>query len=125
MGKLLLLLSFMCLVFLGFGVVLYPQNSVFWLASGSSMYQHVRELLALVLVVQLVTRPPRHVWVRLLSGAIAVTTGIWAIEATYASQMPLLDSLSFLGASIAIGVTALERKPKTLRQLSLDYKALA
>jgi hypothetical protein len=125
MGKLLLLLSFMCLVFVGFGVVLFPQNSVFWLASGSSMYQHIRELLALVLVVQLVTRPPRHVWVRILAGAVAIGVGIWSIQATYSNQMLLLDSLSFLASSIAIGVTALERKPKMLEQLASDYKMLA
>lgn len=110
MRKLLLLLSLGVLVFLSVATTLFPQNTIFWLASSASMYQHLRELLAFVLVLQLATRPPRHVWARILSGAIALAVGVWVVEATYAYQMLGLDSLSLLGASIAIGVTALERK---------------
>ena len=110
MGKLLLLLSFGILVFLSVSAALSPQNLMFLFASTSSTYQHVRELLAFVLMMQLVTRPPRHVWIRVLSGTMALAAGIWTIDATYFGQMLALDSLAFLGASIAIGVTALERR---------------
>ncbi|HVC36318.1 MAG TPA: hypothetical protein VNE40_02630 [Candidatus Dormibacteraeota bacterium] len=110
MGKLLLFLSFVIIVFLSVGAVLYPQNPIFLLASTNSIYQHVRELLAFVLILQLVTRPPRHVWIRVLSGTIALSAIIWTIDATYVGQMLPLDILAFLGASIAIGVTAIERR---------------
>ena len=110
MGKLLLFLSLVILVFLSVSAALYSQNIMFLFASAGSFYQHVRELLAFVLILQLVTRPPRHAWIRVLSGSVALATGIWDINATYVGRMLPLDSLAFLGASIAIGVTALERR---------------
>jgi hypothetical protein len=125
MGKMLLLLSLVCLAILSIGTGLFPQNPDFWLASGASTYQHIRELLAVVLTLQLITRPPRHIWLRMLSGAVAVTVGVWSIEATYANHMLLFDTLCFLSASVAIGVTALERKAATLGVLSSNKKAFA
>ena len=63
---------------------------------------------------QLTTSPPRHMWFRVISGAIAIAVGAWAIEATYYNQMLSLDTLSFLGTSVAIGVSALEHKANIL-----------
>ncbi|HUD10745.1 MAG TPA: hypothetical protein VMR28_03690, partial [Candidatus Saccharimonadales bacterium] len=64
MGKLLLILALFALIILSIGTFLFPQNPDFWLASGASMYQYIRGLLALIVVLQLTTRPPRHVWLR-------------------------------------------------------------
>jgi len=125
MGKLLLFLSLGILVFLSVSAALFPQNLMFLFASASSTYQHIRELLAFVLILQLVTRPPRHAWIRVLSGTIALAAGIWAIDATYIGQMLLLDSLAFLGASIAIGVAALERRIITPTTWLVGNKVLA
>ena len=122
MGKLLLFMSFVILVFLSGSVALFPQNPMFLLASTSSIYQHVRELLSFILLLQLVTRPPRHVWIRVLSGTIALASGIWTIDATYLGQILPLDSLAFLGASIAIGVTALEHRIIPLTSLLAGNK---
>lgn len=98
---------------------------MFLFASTSSTYQNVREVLAFVLIMQLVTRPPRHAWIRVLSGSIALAAVIWTIDATYTGQMLPLDSLAFLGASIAIGVTALERRVITPTTWLAGNKALA
>ena len=125
MGKLLLLLSFGILMFLSVSAALFPQSIMFLFASTSSTYQHVRELLAFVLMLQLVTRPPRHVWIRVLSGTIALAAGFWTIDAMYIGQMLLLDSLAFLGASIAIGVAALERRIITPTTWLAGNKVLA
>ena len=125
MGKMLLLLSLVCLVILFIGSGMFPQNPDFWLASGASTYQHIRELLAIVLTLQLITRPPRHVWFRMLSGAIAVTVGVWSIEATYAYHMLPLDTLCFIGVAVAIGITALERKAAILGVLLSNKNAFA
>ena len=57
---------------------------------------------------QLTTRPPRYMWFRLLSGSLAIAFTIWTVQQTLNYNMQLLDSLSFLAASIAIGVSALE-----------------
>ena len=113
MGKILLVLSLISLLLLGVGTTFYPGDPVFWLASGSSAYQHIREILSFVLVLQLLTRPPRHLLFRLLAGVLALAAGSWTIEATYASHMAIFDSLCFLSAAFAIGITALERKAVT------------
>ena len=108
MGKLLLLLSCSCLLLLLFGTAAFPDSPGFWLASAAPSYEHVRSLLAFVLLVQLVTRPPRHLAFRVACGIVAAAVATWAIQETYAAQMLLLDSLSLLAAATAIGVTALE-----------------
>ena len=110
MGKLLLLLSFVIITILFLGTSFAPQNPDFWLASSASMYQHIREVVALVLALQLVTQPPRHIGLRLIAGTIAIGVGVWALEATYTSSMPLLDTFSFLGSAFAIVAAALERR---------------
>lgn len=124
MGKMLLLFSLVCLAILYFGTAFFGQSPAFWLASSASSYQHVREMLALVLVLQLTTRPPRHIWFRILSGTVALAVGTWAIEATYSNQMMFLDTLCFVGAAIAIGVTALERKTNVSLAIMPTNKAL-
>lgn len=125
MGKVLLFLSLACLLILSFGTALVPNNAAFWLASGSSLYQHVREGLAIILLLQLGTRPPRHVWFRMLSGVVAVAAGVWAVKATYDYQMLYLDTMAFLGAAAAIGVTALERKPRAAGITASKKRAIA
>jgi hypothetical protein len=110
----LILLSLVGLVFLSVGTFLYTQNPIFWLASGAPIYQYLRVLLSLVLVMQLTTHPPRHLWFRIVSGAIAAAVGIWAVESTYYNNMLSLDTLSLLGASIAIGISAIEHKANIL-----------
>ena len=125
MGRTLLLLSLVILTTLFLGTAVTPQNPAFWLASGAPMYQHIREILALVLMLQLTTRPPRHLSLRMFSGAIAVAIGIWSIEATYSYHMLFLDTLCFISASVAIGVTALERKANTLVVMPSSKRALA
>lgn len=108
MAKLLLLLSFICLVTLALGTSQLPNDPTFWLAAQSPLFQHVREALAGVLLVQLVTRPPRHLIFRLMTGILSLGVAAWAVNATLAGQMMVLDSLSLLAAALAIGVTSLE-----------------
>jgi len=93
---------------------MFTQNPMFWLASTMPAYQYLRESLVLVLVMQLTTSPPRHMWFRIISGAIAVALAIWSVQETYNNQMQLLDSLSFLATSVAIGISALEHKVSIL-----------
>jgi hypothetical protein len=108
MGKLLLFLSFLSLLLLAVGTAFYPNNELFYLASTAPKIQYIREALSAVLFLQLVTHPPRSFWFRTLTGALALGVGGWSLVSTYSGTMPLLDSLSLLGAALAIGVTALE-----------------
>jgi hypothetical protein len=109
MGKSAVLLSLIAIAIVGFGVMLAPQSSLFWLATGGPTYQHVRIVIAAVLAIQLVTNPPRHVWFRILAGTLAVVTGVWVVQQTSNYHMQLLDTLAFLGASFGIFATSLER----------------
>jgi len=108
MGKLLLLLAFVCLTSLTIGTALFPQSAAFWLASGGIGYTLVRTALGAVLLVQFFTDPPRHVYFRILAGLLATAVGGWALSATFSNEMELLDSLSLLASAAAIGCAALE-----------------
>lgn len=110
MGKLLIFLSIVILAMMSIGASVSPQNPMFLLASVTATYQHIREVLIAVLAIQFVTRPPRHVWFRILAGLIATVATVWTIQQTYSYHMQLFDALSILGASVAIIITALERK---------------
>lgn len=108
MRRLLLLLAALVLCLLAYGTAYYPNFASFWLASGEPVYQIVRVVLAAALFIQFVTHPPRNMYFRILCGFIAVTTASWAIEQSLAYHMLYADTLSFIGASIATGITALE-----------------
>ncbi len=109
MGKLLLFLSIVFLTLLSVGTTTAPDNSAFWLASGSMFYQAIRDVLGLVLIIQLLTTPPRQVWFRLLTGAASISTFVWVVYETYMFRMFALDGLAFMTAAIAIAIAALEQ----------------
>ncbi len=118
-----MVLSFVCLVLISVGTLLSPQSPLFWLASPSTDYQDVRLLLAIILVLQLATRPPRHLWFRVVSGMIASLVGFWAINQTSSIQMLALDSFSIFGACLAILVTSLETNTDKLQTaVQLPYE---
>jgi len=111
MTKILVLLAVIGLLFLTLGVYLFPGSTAFWLASMSGGYQAVRVVLAGLLLIDLATNPPRSRIFRALSLVVATAVSTWVLRATYANNMQVLDSLSLLGASFAIAVTALELRP--------------
>lgn len=123
MGKTLLFFCLLILAFVGIGVIIAPQNSLFLLASGSGAMQQLRIVIGTILAIQLATRPPRHVWFRLLAGSVAAFTGVWAVEQTYHYHLQLLDSLAFLAASFAIFAAALERNTST-RPVTIHNKVI-
>ena len=111
MGKVLLLLSFLSLIILILGKALVPNSEILLLASGSGIYQHVRELVASIVFLQFISPPPRHIVFRVLSGIVALSVGSWAIESTLNGLMPFLDTFSLLASASAISVAALEVRP--------------
>lgn len=94
---------------LSVGTTTAPDNSAFWLASGATLYQVVRDGLAVILIIQLLSTPPRQVWFRILTGAISIGTFIWVIYESYMFRMFALDGLAFMTAAISIAITSLER----------------
>jgi len=109
MGKILLFLSLASIVFLGYGVHTAPYSELFLLASNANNVQHVRILVGIILAIQLVTRPPRHIWFRIVAGSIAVFTGFWTIAMSYTYHLQLLDMFAFMAAACAMFATSLER----------------
>lgn len=109
MGKSVLFMSLVMLSVIGIGVAVVPNNMLFWLASGDQVYQQMRIAIGVIISIQLVTNPPRHIWFRLLAGGTAVVVGAWAIGQAYNYHMQLLDVLGFMGASFAVLATSLER----------------
>lgn len=90
------------------GAIVEPQSPLFWVASSSVTYEYIRVAIMGALAILLFTRPPRRTWARALTGSIAVVTVVWAIQQTYSYHMLPFDTLSIVGASIAIIVTILE-----------------
>lgn len=122
MSKVLLFLSFLSLVILALGTAFMQNNTMFWLADGGLVYKIVIEVMATILFVQIITHPPRHIFFRILAGLVSLLVGIWTIITTSTGAMPLLDSLSLLASATAIGVTALEARPKVKSDKKLNYK---
>ncbi len=125
MGKLLSLLSLICICVLGLGVMVFPHSPAFWLVTNSASYQQVRVIIAALLTIQLITTPPRQVWFRIVAGSVAALTGFWVVQQTYQYHMELLDSLAFLGASFAIFATALERNVEAVPSFSMFHKQVS
>jgi hypothetical protein len=108
MSKLLIVMAFMSMVILAVGTAFMPHDPIFMLASNSSSYEHLREVLASVLFIQLLTHPPRNIIFRLLAGTISLSVVVWAAYAVFTVTIAPLDMLSLATVAIAIGVTALE-----------------
>jgi len=96
-------------MFLEIGTSKTPNDVMFWLASGSMLYQIIRSILIAFLLGQVLTNPPRHTWFRLTSGAVAIAITVWALQATISFIMPAMDTFAFLAGSIALLLAALER----------------
>jgi hypothetical protein len=110
--KLLQLLSLLWIIAVGLGVFFFPNASIFWLASASPAYQLARIIVGSVLLTQFLSHPPRHIWFRLLSVAVALGTVGWAVAQVNDYHMQLLDVLVFFSASCTMIETALERRYK-------------
>ncbi len=108
MGKLLVFLSFISLVFLQIGSYLFPGDPVMWLAGNSQAYEVARLALLPVLAALLVTNPPRHLVMRYFVGLLAVTLLGSVAYLTYSNTIGMLDTLAFAAAGISMGIVTLE-----------------
>lgn len=108
MRKFNLWFSLIALLVVGIGVYLSPWQGVFWLASPDLSAQVVRGVLAFLVIVQLITEPPRHLIIRTLTGIASIGTAFWALHTATFMSTPIFDSLLFLQTAVALGITALE-----------------
>jgi hypothetical protein len=112
MDRIYLLLSIIVMMILLVAADLRPGTPLFWFASTSMNYQYFRGALSFVMMLQIITGPPRNTLFRVFTGLLSVGTLAWCIQAIYFNQMMPLDGLAFLGVGIAIGVVSLEGKLK-------------
>ena len=110
MSKIMIGSSFAAVTALILVPTLMPNSPVVWISSMTSIYQFVRIATALFLAVLLVTQPPRHTILRVMSAVLSVVLAIWTFRQTSTYQMEILDTLAFMAASITLFVTAIERK---------------
>lgn len=104
-----LIFSLVALLAMGLGSTYAPNDSFFWLASVDTGTQAVRVFLIFMILVQLLTYPPRHMLVRLLTGATALTAAVWALHMSTFMNTPIYDTVILLQTAIALGISALER----------------
>lgn len=109
MKKLSLWLPLAALIIIIIGTLIAPDSPMFWLASSAAPYQNLRLAVSVVLALQLMTSPPRHIAFRVFAGLFAVLLGSWAIQQSYDYHMAFLDSAAFVGSCFTIFATALER----------------
>lgn len=110
MTKLLLAGSMITLVALNIASFVIPQDSIFWFASVAPIYQILRGALAVILFILLVTKPPRHILIRLVSFTIAVATAAWTYDQYVHYAIPILDAVLLSAVAIAILIVSLEAR---------------
>lgn len=104
-----LIFSLCTLLVIGLGSYYVPENAFFWLASVDNGTQAVRAFLVVMVLAQLLTYPPRHLLLRLLTGITALTTVVWALRMSTFMNTPIFDTVVLLQTAIALGISALER----------------
>ncbi len=108
MGKWIAILALINIGILEAGSFLFPSNPLMWLAGTSTGYIIVRVVIMLLLLILLLTNPPRHVLLRVLAGTVATVVLVTVLAATFNGTMPILDSMTLISASIAMGIISLE-----------------
>jgi hypothetical protein len=103
--------SLIAVLFMLMVSVLFPTNSIMWLATGSIFYNALRVILAIGLLVLFVTDPPRHHKFRVVLGIAAVVLLGWTMYSTYNNHMQLFDTLIFANVGVVFGIAGLELDP--------------
>lgn len=120
MGKLLLFLSFCCLLILEVFSYKFPTSSLMWLASSSTAAEQARFGLMALLCLLLITNPPRHTVLRTFTGIVAMATLASVAYLTYNNHMSILDTLAFAAAGVTLGVAALELGDYEVEEVDIE-----
>jgi hypothetical protein len=108
--------SLVVLLSMGIGSYYAPDGSFFWLASVDIGAQMIRMGLILLVSVQLFTEPPRHIAIRLPTGATAIATAVWAVHVSTFMNTPVFDTVVLLQTAIALAISALELPDREFRE---------
>lgn len=108
MKNLVELLALASLLFVFVCSLVFPGSPFMWLATISSSFTLLRIVLITLIATLLITSSFFDHHMNGILGAFAFVLTMWAMIATYNNHLQILDSLSFMGAGIALGIEALE-----------------
>lgn len=108
MGRIIIFMSMASLLLLLVGSHLMPNNPAMWLAGTTPVYLLLRGLLIVPLGILLITKPPRHISLRVLLSLVAAGVLLAVLWFTYTNKLSALDTLSFAAAGISMAIAALE-----------------
>ena len=125
MGKVMLVLSFIGIGFLFLVGLFDPNSPVMWMASTTENYTLLRLGLMAVLLLLIVTNPPRNVYLRSIVGLLSLVAVSWALSETYQNHLKLLDSFSILEVGVLAGLTVSEQELEPAAKTSKKKPAQA
>lgn len=102
-----------------------PHEGLFWLAGTDTFTQVARVVLGIFIIAQLVTKPPRLIVHRVLTGVAAGVTAVSAIYTTTLFSVPVFDTIVFAYAAVALAIVALEPPAKETRVIISDIPVYA
>jgi hypothetical protein len=101
---------------------LYQKDApLMWLAATTLNYAYMRAALVVVLVMLLVTSPPRSANFRTFLAAFSSALFIGTVALSYWYAIELLDAIIFLEVSIICMIEALEASPVRVKKLGYNY----
>ena len=115
MRKFLVTFAFFALLDVLFGSYFMPETPVLWLTNNDTVTQAVRLVLVVILGAQLVTKPPRALLLRSITMASALCALGFGVYTLNGVSSPIVDTLLFLQAGLALAITALETTADTIR----------
>lgn len=122
MRKIILSLAFFSMSLLVTLSILAPNSTPMWIASTNIYFNVIRSCVMAILFALLTTNPPRSPYFRFMVGVIAVFLSTWVLST---DTMKILDTISILGCSAAMGITVLEYNPKTDQLLTHTNKKVS
>jgi hypothetical protein len=115
MRKFHITFAFIALLAVLVGNHFVPDTPALWLTSNDSLTQAVRFGLVAILGAQLLTTPPRALFLRGMTMASALFAIGFGIHTLGGASSPIVDTFLFLQIGIALAITALETKAGTMR----------
>lgn len=101
---------------------LYQKDApLMWLASTTINYAYMRMALIVVLIMLLVTRPPRASYFRSFLAGFSSALFISTILLSHWYVIELLDAIVFLEVAIICMIEALETNPVRVQKLGYNY----
>ena len=98
-----------------------PEVPLMWLASTTVNYAYMRAALVVVLIMLLVTRPPRSPYFRTFLMAFSSALFLSTVLLLNWYAIGIMDAVIFIEVSIILMIEGLEATPSRVRSLGYNY----